>query len=254
MADFNLMSQAIKTLSGALAGGVLLADIDLVKIVIFGVVILFWIIGQFREVVKKANKPPSLPPVRPTLVDVPQRKAEKTEINQQIEEFLRRSSEARRGQSSEPQRAVPVVIQPQSRDPQRKMDTPRSQPSRGSNPVRTLSPSASSPKVEVVEKRDSISKHVSEVLDNKKFSDRATHLGTFDDVAPRSDKFSHEISHLQTHIARDTRPAEAAAEAAVNRQANASADLAVLVGMLRNPKSIRNAILMAEILTPRVKY
>lgn len=181
-----------------------------------------------------------------------------------IEEFLRRAAERRRqqqGKSAQPPQ--PTARQPQRPAPQQ---PPRSRTSPGRSvpqepmiiedvevvsppPRRKPKPRPQKQRVARQDmRRQSVAEHVESHLDTSKIARHAEDLGS--NIAGAHDRIESRIqSRLDNDLSRiDDRPT-VTDDAPAEIFGAASSELAdQLRGMLRDPKSIGNAILLAEIL------
>ncbi len=154
-------------------------------------------------------------------------------MSDEIEEFIRRAAERRK--QSQGQRKPET--RPQSQSPSR----PRSLPQQDVVEAEIVS-------AEVVEH---VSSSVAQHLSNRQFADRASHLG--EETALADDKleahlhqkFDHQIGRLGKSTLKDQDLGETAGSAATVGYVSSSQ---VLADLLRSPQSIRNAIILKEIL------
>jgi hypothetical protein len=203
---------------------------DVVAIIVLLITVFLWILNQAAAKAAEANKRqqpkapqrprPAAPPQR-----VPQRAAPAEPAGRQpppgdpVEAFLRRAAEQRAPRPAVPPRPEPelVVAQPTAAEVR---EPPRS----------------------------SVADHVQRFLDSREFEERADRLG--DDVEHAADDI---IAHLQAVFDRplgtlgdmDSGSAAAAAEPVSQVTTEMAGDI---VQLLRNPTSVRNAIVMQEIL------
>ena len=84
-----------------------------------------------------------------------------------------------------------------------------------------------------------------ERLDTSKFGQRAQELGDLDD---RPDRFSHELGRLAQSDRGETTPAAPVESAASTAATLNVAPAAVIAELLRRPESVRQAIILQEIL------
>jgi hypothetical protein len=161
-----------------------------------------------------------------------------------IEEFLRRAAERRKKQLKQKQGGD--VGQP----PQPPLRTP-AQPPRVQQPPRKLV--ISDDQIEVVRKRsqdlrnESVTDHVARHIDSSNISEHASHLAedleqTDERLEERlHDKFDRDLGSLK-----DRQPLEQAAQVTAARKVSPVAN--DLVRMLKSPKTVRLAIILAEVL------
>jgi hypothetical protein len=158
-------------------------------------------------------------------------------VAQEIEEFLKRAAQQRGGGKP----AEIEVMRPEraaARQGRRAAEKPAWQ--------QPLGPAAVDRAVEVLPTRDDIAKSVESHLGSDRLAERARHLG--DEIREVDEegeqrlhhKFDHQVGHLATqsreiHAAQVIHAAGAAATAEV-------------IALLRDPRGIRNAIIVSEIL------
>ena len=179
--------------------------------------VLFWIVSQvfnaFKAVGRGRPQPPIVRPPRPA-ADVPRADDIRGQLERQIGEFLERQQGGRRGQPAE---------RPQQPGKQRTAPRPQvGRPDAKIGAVRVPPPSPAPVKPKVVERPVAAAAG----------SDVARHV---------HDAFAHELEHLSTSIT---------GVAPVNAELRPAAvkPTAELVTMLRNPATLRQLILLREVL------
>ena len=161
-----------------------------------------------------------------------------------IEEFLRRAAERRKQQQQKQQPARPQkarrVVEP--------VDIEIIEPVEVVKPVRAK-PQTKKPRSTRKNLRDqSVAEHVRQHIDTSDVSEHAEHLGEriqhADDVIARRirSKFDHDVGHL------DDLPSVQDDSVPVVEEDQASKIAMDLLNMLSKPESVRQAILMSEIL------
>jgi hypothetical protein len=187
----------------------------------------------------------------------------------EIEEFLRRAAQRRAAQAAQQQAAQqqPQQFQPPPPPPPRPV-APAPRPA--------LAPTYVEPQpveVEVVydepELGAGVSSHVAQAMDNRQFTERASHLGEVVGLADDNmdahlhQKFDHQVGQLRSTTAAvpavapspsfeqarhgDAGAAPAGAGDAAAHAAGVSA--AEIAQLLRTPRNIRYAVIMNEVLT-----
>jgi hypothetical protein len=171
-------------------------------------------------------------------------------MSDEIEDFIRRAAERRKQQQGQaqgqrrpqPPRATPPV-QPPARP--RTLATPISQPAVVEAEVIPA---------EVIEH---VSSYVTTHLDTRQFGERASHLGEqtalADDrlEARLHQKFDHQVGRLTKGSVNEVADIPDPVAGMLQTSSPSSTARESLVAMLRSPQSIRNAIIMNEILSRR---
>lgn len=200
---------------------------DVLKFLVVLLIVVVPAISQVVAKIREAQKPPP-PPVRGAKPARPAGESFKDEI----EEFLRRAAEGRQQASGGGQ---PRAGQPQQ----------RTKPSRPPAPSTPASKPAES--TEAAESRTVVA-HVQKHLDTSDFQRRTSQLGG--EVAEADDKldarvqqvFEHQLSQFDWRTPGEL---EAAGE---KLPPSASATVAGIFPLLSNPESLRQAIVLNEIL------
>jgi hypothetical protein len=218
----------------------LIADAGWIKLIFVAVVFIIWIFNNLMGDKAKAKPRPMqrpMPPPKPT-EGVPEagRQAGQQPLVGEIEEFLQRANrkreeKARRKQGSKaPKVAKPAPV---ARQPARRL----------------VDGGSESQQFEVTTGR-SVAEHVQQHLNTSQFAERAAHM-VDDDIAKndaereahRRQVFDHKLGTLS-----DT--STGAAKAATEATAAARDIGAIPIGnLLANPDSLRQAIILNEILT-----
>jgi len=203
---------------------------ELIGLVMFILIFLVPLLGQ---ILSKMKAPPPKGAARPAR---PARPAASASVQTEIEEFLRRANQKKAAPVNRPARPQPIRPMP------------------GGKPVR-----AEVVRAEVVRERPvggEVEKHVKKYLDQEEFARRSKKLG--EDVAEADDKiekrlksvFDHSLSKIAATPGETAAPpaaklADAAPQVAAVIPAAAVGDIAALFG---NPASIRQAVILSEIL------
>jgi hypothetical protein len=202
----------------------LLADLDdIIKVVFFLIVGAFWLIKQLMgQEAAKPKKP--VPPPIPVAPGAPA--AGQGPLQTEVADFLRRATQ-RKGN---PQEARAQIFQHQP---------PPSKKKRGEK---------SKKRGRDLQERHEVDEHVRARLDTSKFGQRAQQLGDLDNLEER---FSHELGRLgQSEAAPQavTAPVEEAPAIRAAIESQSVAPAAAIAELLRRPESVRQAIIMQEIL------
>lgn len=205
---------------------------ELVKLLVVLVIVIVPAISQIVAKMREAQKPPPGPARAPRAPRVP-RPAEEG-VKDEIEEFLRRAAEGRRaGQGGRASTQAEQAV-------------PRAKPVVASRP---LSPPVAQKAPESAPARGSVVEHVQQHLDTSEFGRRTTQLGG--EVAQADDKidarvqqvFEHQLSQFDWRTSQEI---EAAGETVPLTATTAGA--AGLAALLAAPESLRQAIVLNEIL------
>ncbi len=159
-----------------------------------------------------------------------------------IEDFLRRAAERRQQQMKQKQGGAPPPVQRPAPPPPQQRQAPKPKPK--PRPVVVVRDD-----VEVVDMRkQSVREHVQTHIDTSSIAYHAEHLT--DDISQTDerledrlhDKFDHEVSKLEDKISIRTDTAPSATKDDVSGIAMD------IVKMIKTPSTMRQAILMAEVL------
>lgn len=228
-------------------GLVPLAAVDWVKLIIFAVVAIIWLINQLSNVIgnkAQPKKPPQVPPGRPNQAN-PQ--AGQRGLLDEVEQFLkeaRKNVEQAQQTRTKPQPPAPPPRVKQPKQPKKPKPAPPP-------PRRTL---ATEPALDDVERGSSVADHVKRHIDTSRFDSgrfdqRAGNLSRLQQTVDQDigahvkSVFDHEIGTLGGGSTLGDAPKAVVAPTPADQ----------LVAMLRDPQGIRNAILMQEILRPPVE-
>lgn len=210
----------------------LLADVDWIKVLPAIIFFAIWLINQLlsgkKDPAAQQRRPPRPAGGQPP--PAPQRNAppEQAKLSTEIEEFLRRASEKRREKAREVQAR------------------PRPVP-------RTLRPADEPVEAEVVETGppgERVAKHVEQHLTTRSFTQRASHM--VDDILEadverkqhEQQVFGHHIGRLEDTSTGSQTPPQSAESAKVA----ATAAVGSLAALLKSRESVRQAIIINEIL------
>lgn len=202
--------------------------------------VLFWLVSQVVNVVRNVagrgqpQRPRPVEPVRPPRPELERVEEVRTDLERQIDEFLKQKAE-RRGEPA------PVRIPPRPQAPPRpqsvraKTEKPRIEKERTAKTGPTASPARGS-------RAESV---VADVV--KKSQPPAPQLGSLGshggDIARHvRDAFADDLEHRPSRL---TKPMAAATEPAATRPAVAASDL---VTLLRDPAALRRLFIVREVL------
>jgi hypothetical protein len=200
---------------------------DILKLVFLLIIGVFWLVKQLmgQEAAKpKRPAPPKIPPpVRPAAGQAP--------LQDEVAEFLRQA----RQRKGHPQEARVEVREYQP--PAAKKKRSAEKPPKGR-------------RARELKERHDVDEHVRDRLDTSKFGQRAEQLGDLVEASEQQfqehvqEKFSHDLGRLgQSGTADAAGPGQTlAAPASLDAPASALAEL------LRRPESMRQAIILQEIL------
>lgn len=140
---------------------------------------------------------------------------------------------------------TPPQQRPQQQRPQQQRRPQPPQPPQpgGLRPLSTLQPSDVVDAV-IVGGDESVAGHVAQHLDNQQFADRAGHLG--EQVAHSQDALAAHQQKLFAQGPRGSLTASAAASPSLAKETNPLAN--EVMTMLRSPASVRQALIMSEIM------
>jgi hypothetical protein len=223
------------------------------------VVFVIWIINQIISM-KKAGGPPAgrMPPrpQQPAGQGAGQQPGGQRGLMDEVEQFLR---EARRAveQQQQGRPNPPVPSTPQARTPQQQQRPPQKQKQKQPKSKQAQQPKGRVPLAEQsnlrtkleqrdrddVERGSSVDEHVRQHLDTSRFAERAGRLSHL------QQQVEHDIGE-HVHGALDHqvgRLAETPAGAAPDAAPNVANQIAAMLG---DPASLRNAVILQEILAP----
>jgi hypothetical protein len=208
-----------------------LGDADWFRIAVFVVVIAGYVIRTLAGGLRKTGLPPVAPMARPEAPDNPATPGTRTrqQINDELSEFLRRAAEKRTG------------TPPPSLQPQAAQTAPRPRKRRQTKPVAA----PRKPEEPLAQRRV-----LKSSLDTREFEQRAeklTSLDKGDEIGSHLRQvFDHQLGQFASEAA--PQPVVTPAEAPLADQLTIST-AAELLGLLHSPQSLRQAILLNEILS-----
>lgn len=179
---------------------------------------------------------PRVPPNRAPRPPGPQ--AGRAEPRDEVSEFLRQAAQRRSGPAARPD--PPKSERPRPKPPLRNQTTNKSQ-----EPVQAEA-------VDSGPSGSSVAAHVRQHLDNREFSERASHLSDVDQQGQQMQShlhqvFDHQVGHLKEQSATSSQDVNAAPTMAISADVRSNSANS-LVAMLSNPEGIRDAIVLNEIL------
>lgn len=217
----------------------LFAALDWVQVLIAIVVFVIWGINHLVSSVGKA-KPQQRPRPAPPRNVVPKNQpAPAQNLSGEIEDFLKRAAQKRQDKSRR-KKPEPVV--------EKKVVVPP-------KPVTMLSDT--SDQDFEVRTGQSVADHVREHLDNRQFSQRAEHLGDqginkgdLEREAHRKQVFDHQLGRLADTSNQQSEKILTAQAATRQATTDAAAAAAIpIASMLANPESLKQAVILNEILS-----
>lgn len=209
----------------------LVADLALLKAIMFVVVIAIYAINHLLSGIKKppAGQPPRTPPLgvppsRPRPVEA-QAPAEKPDVNAELSDFLRRAAAKRAQASSRPPQLAPA--KPEAAKPRKRKKPESAEPSRP--PEERLSERRALP-----------------TLDTRAIEDRSSQFGTRSGEQ-LGDRVREVFDRQLGLLAADSEKAPAAAPPpTAELQSSVAVEMSAL---LRDSQTLRGAIILNEILT-----
>lgn len=221
---------------------VLLAGIEVwLKFIFVVVFLLIWVFNNLLSNKKPAARPQPRGPAPPPQPGLPaERPAGPQQLAGEIEEFLERATQKRQEKSRrKPAKTVVTAAAP--------VPPPK--------PARRLVQSTSENQGFEVTTGEAVAEHVRKHLDNRQFTERAEHLT--DDItksdtqreAHHKQVFEHKLGRLADTST--SQHAQDASDSAASQQATHDASAAAatpIASMLANPESLRQAIVLNEIL------
>jgi len=267
-------------LAALIAAQFALPAVDWQEVVVPLVVFVIWIINQISGA-NKAKNPPGPRPVaggganpkqaKGPLEEVEQflreaRKAMETQQRGQQDRGQQNRGQADRGQQPQPQQAQqrpPQRLVPPQKPQQKQQKSPqkpggkKADKSQQQQPRKTLAeqsrlkPQAADRELDEIRLGSSVGRHVQEHLGNNKFEERAGRLSHIKQSVEQDigshvkSVFDHQIGSLA--VQRDAVADASAAEGIATDAGNPAMEI---VAMLGNPHSLRQAIILQEILQP----
>jgi hypothetical protein len=239
----------------AFVGDMHLAAVDWGEVIVPIVVFVVWVINQLAGGKKPGNvQPPRRPPVvppgggKPVQPNAPARGG----LMDEVEQFLRQAKQAMEDAQKpkpRPQKPQPVATSQRPAPPKQKQQkgggkqNPRkneSQPQRKSLAEQSrLQPSTGERSL-----GGGVAAHVQQHLDTSRFDERAGKLSHLKQTVEQ-DIGGHVHGALDHQLGRYAAQAETTAD-----DGSSTAAMSELIAMLREPQSLRNAIILQEILTP----
>lgn len=227
-----------------LLGGPILLAANWTEVIIPAVVFVIWVINQIANLNKGKPQAPKPQGNRPPIPNPRQNRGPLEEV----EQFLRDARKAMEGQQRgpQPQQRPPVQKPKPQQRPQKqaKKQEKQSQRKQPSEPPR-LRPQEEEGEWDRAQLGGSVGEHVSQHLGGNKFDERAGRLSQIkksvdQDIGSRvKSAFDHQVGSL----AQQSAQAEPTADIGEN-------PTTALLAMLRDPQSMRNAIILQEILQP----
>ncbi len=202
--------------------------------------VVFIIIIAVRSLAALVNSANQTPPNRRPIVPRPPTDDNPNDpLKGEIEEFLKRVSNRRDGQT--PPGQAPTRP-PQAKPARRTPPPPPSERRRRPTPVIVARPAAP-PAIPVEEAQQSVAEHVKKFLSTTEFEQRTEKLDT---IAAKERQFEQQVQQTFTHQIGSLQPT---AEAIATTAAEQKAPVARMVVPLLSGLAIRNAIIMNEVLT-----
>lgn len=234
------------------AGAPVLLAANWMEFVIPVVFFVIWLINQIAAANK--NKPPPGPKPQGNRPAIPNPRQNRGPL-EEVEQFLRearKAMEAQQQRGPQPQVAQPQRQQQQKPKPQQRQQ--KQQPKRQEKPNHRKASSAP-PRLRSQDDEGewnraqlggSVSQHVSEHLAGNKFDERAGRLSQIKQSVDQDigthvkSAFDHQIGSLSPQSTASAQPTSDIGEN----------PMTALLAMLRDPQSMRNAIILQEILQP----
>lgn len=222
----------------------LLADIgDIIAAAAAILIPLSYIIRAIMNSQKKEGQPPVARPAHKRVAPQPPQgqQGEQKKLTDEVEEFLRRAAERRRG--GQPREVE--VLRPEP--PAKRKPLAQSQPQvRSPRPVEAL--------VVTDEERlgrEAIARHVEQHLDTRSYLERAAQLTKVDNADEQIQAHLHSVfDHQIGNLGQPTQTATADDEASKSTTAAQSVPNVSFAEMLASPQSLRHAFILQEILKP----
>lgn len=214
-----------------IAPPVVAAGIDWLEGLLPVLFVLFWIVSQVWNVIRRVNGRPAVPPPLPERRPAPPPAGRPPDISREIEEFLRQARERRPADQRPATRPQPQAAPqpPAKQQPPRPKQQPR-QPAAATAPAAAPSHGVEPDRVEPG-RVDAGRDRMVGTLDGRE-TQVARHV---------HDVFAHELRHLAPGL-----PDAAARDAAAPRPRMSQAE--ELAHLLRSPASMRQVILLREVI------
>ncbi len=211
-------------------------------IIVVAAGVYFWglIAGDLKPGGPRAN-PGNQPPQPPN---------RNQQANAEIERFLQRANQQRQ-QKQPPDRTAAAN---RSREDEQRRRQQRRPPAPPAPPRQKSSRKRDEPIMAQVlpGPGDSVPDHVRKAFDNRKFEQRASHLGSVDQAVEQlNEQVQHTFDHEVGHLAKSKRtPGRASDETDSTYGSSPLAEAHPLVALLTNPANLRAAIILGEIMQP----
>lgn len=242
---------------------------DWTDIIVPVVVFVIWLINQIAGVKKGPQAPPGRPAPKPQQPAQPA--AGQRGLMDEVEQFLKDARKAMEQPKQPPARNPPPVPKPQQRPPQpaqraqqkpqqkpkQKPPKPPKQQAGGRVPLSEqvgLRSKLEQRDREDAERGSTVGDHVRQHLDTSRFEERAGRLSHLKQTVDRDigdhvrSAFEHQIGTLGSQSS--TRTDAQGAAMTTDDSATGPNSVVQIVAMLRDPQSMRNAIILQEILSP----
>jgi hypothetical protein len=208
-----------------------------ISILIPFVVMIIWVLNQvFSKLAQPGQNPGQMR--RP---NAPARPQQDPRVNEEIEKFLRRAAQQQQGAAREARPAEPVAA------PAAPARTLGRRPDVFSAPGKSPPLNAPLVEVEIIDESPaakSVGDHVERYFEHSQFKKRPDQFSKVDQADEDMAAHVHEVFDRQLGKLSGERSTTTAAAATMMPKPNQ------LVQMLRDPRSLRNAVIMHEILTP----
>lgn len=212
--------------------------------------LIMFIVWLLNQAIGRAAQPPN-PPRDPRRAGQPPQPARPAQarVDEEIEAFLRRAAQQRGAAAQRPTAPASPAQTPQPA-------APRTLVTRGER-IAPLRPADSAVQVEVVEESDegtpemhsmTVAEHVQRHLDTRDFQQRASSITKVDQADEQLQQRLHQAfdHNLGTLAAKEQAQQAAAAASAAATATKVTAG--GVYAMLKDPNSLRNAIILQEIL------
>jgi hypothetical protein len=229
----------------------LIAAGEWIKLVIFAVFFIIWVVNNLRKALAQAQPPKGgrvpRPNVLPPDADLqPQeRPPQQQQLAGEIEAFLKRASEKRREKKVRKPAEVKKTVASPKPAPQ---------------PAQRLMQSDADAQGFELRSTQSVADHVQQRLDTRIFGERAAHM--VDDLAKqdaereahRKQVFDHQLGRLADTSVAAVIPSQAEAGQAATGAGSTAITPASIAALLANPENVKQAIVLNEILTRPERY